>query len=140
MFDIGFWELAIIGVVALLVVGPERLPKLARTAGFWVGRGRRFVSSVKSDIEREMRTEELRSILEKQNQSRAAYDIIEETRDELKGTARDVASVGEEISGAGTRVKPAADDTGPGTGDADKADKAGKDSPANTGSGNGERA
>ena len=58
MFDVGFLELLVVGVVALLVIGPERLPKLARTAGMWVGRGRRFVSSVKADIEQELKTEE----------------------------------------------------------------------------------
>jgi sec-independent protein translocase protein TatB len=54
MFDIGFWELTIIGIVALLVIGPERLPRVARTAGLWLGRARRFVSSVKADIDREI--------------------------------------------------------------------------------------
>jgi sec-independent protein translocase protein TatB len=60
MFDIGFTELLIIGVVALLVVGPERLPKVARTAGHLLGRFQRYVSSVKSDISREVQLEELR--------------------------------------------------------------------------------
>jgi sec-independent protein translocase protein TatB len=119
MFDIGFWELAIIGVVALLVVGPERLPKLARTAGFWVGRARRYVSSVKQDIEREMRTEELRQILEKQNQERRAYDIIEETREDLKETAREVDRAGAEI-GARDRGSASGSDTGAGPGDGEK--------------------
>ena len=65
MFDVGFWELAMIAVVALLVVGPERLPKLARTAGLWLGKGRRFIGSVKADIDRELRAEELKQILDK---------------------------------------------------------------------------
>ncbi len=60
MFDIGFTELLVIGVVALLVVGPERLPKVARTAGHLLGRFQRYVSSVKSDISREVQLEELR--------------------------------------------------------------------------------
>lgn len=59
MFDIGFTELLLIGVVALLVVGPERLPKVARTAGHLLGRFQRYVSSVKSDISREVQLEEL---------------------------------------------------------------------------------
>ncbi len=90
MFDVGFWELLLIGVVALLVVGPERLPGLARTVGLWVGKVRRFVNSVKSDIDREMRTEELRKILDKQNEFRDVYDIVEETREELKASEREV--------------------------------------------------
>lgn len=60
MFDIGFSELIIIGVVALIVIGPERLPKVARTAGHLYGRMQRYVSSVKSDISQEIELEELR--------------------------------------------------------------------------------
>jgi len=60
MFDIGFTELIIIGVVALIVVGPERLPKVARTAGHLFGRMQRYVSTVKSDISREIELDELR--------------------------------------------------------------------------------
>lgn len=65
MFDIGFLELAIIAVVGLIVIGPERLPEVARTAGKWLGRFRRFVSTVKADINRELRQEELRKALER---------------------------------------------------------------------------
>jgi len=65
MFDIGFWELAIIGVVGLLVIGPDKLPDVARTAGKWVGRTRRFVSQVKTDIDRELKQDELRKALER---------------------------------------------------------------------------
>jgi sec-independent protein translocase protein TatB len=60
MFEIGFTELIVIGVVALIVIGPERLPKVARTAGHLYGRLQRYVSSVKSDISREVEFEELR--------------------------------------------------------------------------------
>lgn len=62
MFDIGFTELIVIGVVALIVVGPERLPKVARTAGHLYGRLQRYVSSVKSDISREVELDELRKV------------------------------------------------------------------------------
>ena len=65
MFDIGFLELAIIAVVGLIVIGPERLPEVARTVGTWVGRFRRFVTSVKSDIDRELRQDEIRKAIER---------------------------------------------------------------------------
>lgn len=65
MFDISFWELIVIAVVALLVIGPDKLPGVARTAGMWIGRTRRFVTQVKSDIDRELRQEELRKALER---------------------------------------------------------------------------
>jgi len=87
MFDVGFLELLVVGVVALLVIGPERLPKLARTAGMWLGRGRRFVSSVKADIEHELKTEELNRILDQQKTANPLHEIIEETKqdfDEIK--------------------------------------------------------
>lgn len=78
MFDIGALELILIGVVALLVVGPERLPKLARTAGLWVGRARRAFMSVKDEIDREIKAEELKEILRKQAASNPLEQIIEE--------------------------------------------------------------
>ncbi len=84
MFDIGFWELAVIGVVALLVIGPERLPRVARTTGLWVGRARRFVSGVKADIDREIAADELKKALAKQAQSPALYDIVEDTRQTIR--------------------------------------------------------
>lgn len=63
MFDIGFWELTTIAVIALLVIGPDKLPGVARTAGKWVGRARRFVGDVKTDIDRELKQEELKKAL-----------------------------------------------------------------------------
>ncbi|MCW9024449.1 MAG: Sec-independent protein translocase protein TatB [Gammaproteobacteria bacterium] len=64
MFDIGFWELSIIALVGLIVIGPERLPGVARTVGKWVGRTRRFVNQVKNDIDSEIKQDELRKALE----------------------------------------------------------------------------
>jgi len=86
MFDIGFWELVMVGVVALIVVGPERLPGLARTAGLWLGKARYFVSSVKAEIDRELKAEELRRILEEHVQIPEMDDFIEETRQSLSET------------------------------------------------------
>jgi sec-independent protein translocase protein TatB len=62
MFDFSFSELMLIAVVALVVIGPERLPRVARTAGHLLGRLQRYVSTVKSDISREMQLEELRRL------------------------------------------------------------------------------
>lgn len=60
MFDIGFFELLVVGVVALLVLGPERLPVAARTCGLWLGRVRRSLTSIQSEIREELRMEELK--------------------------------------------------------------------------------
>ncbi len=106
MFDIGFFELLLIGVVALLVIGPERLPKVARQAGAWMGRARRFVRSVKDDIDREIQAEEYKRLLEEQNLAKPVHEIIEETR-------KDLHEIGEQTREA---VKPATDGHDPGDG------------------------
>lgn len=80
MFDFGFWELAIVMVVALLVVGPERLPQLAGQAGKWIGKARRVLEGIRSDIESEIKASELKEILEKQRGE------IGELKEILKGT------------------------------------------------------
>lgn len=68
MFESSFLEMLVIGVVALLVIGPERLPTVARTIGHWIGKVRRFVATTKADIEHELRADELREILAKQEE------------------------------------------------------------------------
>lgn len=60
MFDIGFSELLLVGLVALIVFGPERLPGAARTAGLWIGRLKRSFSAIKAEVEREMGADEIR--------------------------------------------------------------------------------
>jgi sec-independent protein translocase protein TatB len=81
MFDIGFSEIILVFVVMLLVVGPERLPRVARTAGLWIGKMRGFVATVKADIDRELATEELKKTLAKQ----ASLPELEELIDEVSG-------------------------------------------------------
>ena len=78
MFDVGFWELILIAVVALVVVGPERLPRMARVAGLWLGRGQRMLGSVKAEIDRELKADELKEIMRKQAASNPLTTIIEE--------------------------------------------------------------
>ncbi len=92
MFEIGFAELLMLGLVALLVVGPEHLPKVARTAGLWVGRARRTFASVRADIERELRAEELKEIMQKQSFSNPLEEIIEEGNAWMTKSSPDLAS------------------------------------------------
>lgn len=96
MFDIGFWELVFILVIALLVVGPERLPRVARTAGLWVGKVRGFVVSVKADIDRELAAEELKRTLAKQASMPELEEIIEEASGEIKSAAGQDAAPAQE--------------------------------------------
>lgn len=80
MFDISFWELVVIGVVGLIVIGPERLPSVARTLGKYVGRMRRFINNVKTDIDRELRQEELRQALKRDASLDEIKNIINDSR------------------------------------------------------------
>ena len=84
MFDVGFSEVVIIAIIALVILGPERLPKVARTIGFWVGKARRMVADVKTDIDREMRESELADL-------RKLGDEISDVKNELQRAAGKVA-------------------------------------------------
>ncbi len=88
MFDIGFWEIMILGLVALLVVGPEKLPKLAYTAGKWMGKGRSMLNTVRSEIDKEIKAEELKETLEKQKKS---LNPLEEVIGDTKQTMNEFA-------------------------------------------------
>lgn len=89
MFDIGFMELLLIGVILLLVVGPERLPRLARFAGVWYGKAMRSFESVKQEVNREIAAEELKKTLEKQTASADVFDIVEETKKDIQTLGKD---------------------------------------------------
>lgn len=100
MFDIGFAEMLIIGIVALLVIGPERLPTVARTAGMYFGRIKRFVSNVRSDVEREFRTEELQRMLQQQqSELNSLKDAVNETRQEadLESIEKTIRDTGNDV-------------------------------------------
>jgi len=88
VFDIGFTELMVIGVVALVVIGPERLPGVARTVGHLAGRLQRYVADVKADISREMEFDELRKMRDSMQQ--AATEVETSVRSELGKTEQDL--------------------------------------------------
>jgi sec-independent protein translocase protein TatB len=88
MFDIGFSELLVIGVVALIVIGPERLPRVARTVGHLAGRLQRYVADVKADINREVELDELRNM--RDSMQKAASDMQSSVDSELSRTAEDL--------------------------------------------------
>jgi len=110
MFDIGFSEILVIGVVALIVIGPERLPKVARTLGHMFGRLQRYVNEVKADISREMELDELRK-LQSQVQS-AARDIEQSVSRVAHDVESGVRSVEAQLNeGAGGMASGATADT-----------------------------
>lgn len=86
MFDIGFWELTLIGVVALVVIGPDKLPGLARTAGMWIGKARHLIGNVKADIDRELKADELRRALDNNADIDELKSILNDTRKTLNET------------------------------------------------------
>ena len=94
MFDIGFSELLVIGVVALVVIGPEKLPRLARTLGHLAGKLQRYVSDVKADINREIELEDLRKMRDSMQQAASDFQgnfaaEVNKTEAELKQAAEE---------------------------------------------------
>lgn len=118
MFDIGFVEMLVIGLILLLVVGPERLPEVARTVGGWVHQAKQYFDSMKDQLDRETRFSEL------QSQVKSEADNLRKTGAEMgkaaspgKGAGADGDSAGEgEAAGGGETADAAA-----GTADADSA-------------------
>ena len=99
MFDLGFTEMMLIGVVALIVIGPERLPAVARTVGKYFGRLKRFMTTVKADVEQELRADELREILaQQQQQLNSLKDTINEAGREIEQEADALNQAGNELA------------------------------------------
>ena len=95
MFDMSFSEIAVIGVVALVVLGPERLPKVARTAGNLFGRLQRYVATVKADINREMDTSELAKI--KQEVQDAAKSFEQSVQQQASSVERETTAISQSV-------------------------------------------
>jgi len=90
MFEVGFWEMVLVGLVALLVFGPERLPRVAREAALWIKKARAMVSSVKEDIHRELELQDLKqSLLE---QKRLMDDSLIHRNDSAAHTEEEPAA------------------------------------------------
>lgn len=90
MFDISFTELALIGVIALLVIGPERLPRVARTIGHLLGRAQRYVGDVKSDIQREMDLDQVKDLKDQMEEAaKSVKTSVKEATDTLRDPLED---------------------------------------------------
>ena len=98
MFDIGFSELMVIAVVALIVIGPERLPKVARTVGLLFGRMQRYVNDVKADINREMALDELRKL--QANIQDTANSLEQSMKQEVGAVESDLNKIASETQAA----------------------------------------
>ena len=88
MFEVGFSELCMIALVALLVIGPERLPKVARLAGFWLGKTRSMVANVKAEIHAELQAEEMRQLMQEQS----GLTELQRLQDELDSASQAITT------------------------------------------------
>ena len=122
MFDVGFSELVVIGIVALVVIGPERLPRVARTAGVLFGRLQRYVAQVKSDIGREIEMSDLKQAKQEFESAARTFkaeveakgaEVEREIRDAQGQIERDLAAKGDAAAGTATAATPEAQLPGP---------------------------
>jgi len=104
MFDIGFTELLVIGIVALIVIGPERLPRVARTVGHLFGRMQRYVNDVKADISREMELDELKKLRSTVEDTARSFE--QSVQQGLTDTEAEINRVAESVQ-SGTRPEAA---------------------------------
>ncbi|NJN47672.1 MAG: twin-arginine translocase subunit TatB [Candidatus Competibacteraceae bacterium] len=86
MFDVGLWELMLLFIIGLVVVGPERLPSLARTVALWINKARRMVSDVRDEVEKELRVEEIKRSIRQ-----------EETVGEMQQLAKRINSINSDL-------------------------------------------
>ncbi len=110
MFDIAFSEMMVIGVIALIVIGPEKLPRMARTVGVLAGRLQRYVSDVKADINREIELDELRKMRDSMQQAASSFETT--VQSEMHKTETDLnKSVEDVVAEAPVEKKPEAPKT-----------------------------
>ena len=102
MFDIGFWEILLIAVLTMIIVGPEKLPGVAKTAGRWFGKTRRFIEGVKTEVEQEFDVTELKRLMHNQEvqineltQKLSTPNILDE---EIESITSSVYSIEEETT------------------------------------------
>jgi sec-independent protein translocase protein TatB len=110
MFDIAFSELLVIAVIALLVIGPERLPKVARTAGIMFGRLQRYVNDVKADIQREIELDELKKLRSQfEDAARSVEQSVGEVDKQVRAVGDDLnRSIADPVAGANAAASPTA--------------------------------
>lgn len=111
MFDLGFSEMLVIALVALVVIGPERLPKVTRTIGTMLGRMQRYVNDVKAEVEREMRLEELRKL--QTSVEEQARSIEQSVRSEMSETEQSLRKIADDSAPAAQAPAPSTPDDAP---------------------------
>ena len=90
MFDVGFWELALIGIITLLVVGPERMPQIAKKAGYYLGKIKRFIAKIQDDVGDEIEADKLKKHLNLEDKDSNIVEIFDDAKKSLDEIKRDV--------------------------------------------------
>lgn len=90
MFDIGFWEFALIGAITLIIVGPERIPAIAKTAGRYIGKIKQFVAKVQTEIDAEIDTSEIKKHLGNMDKNANILEVLDDTKQTLNDIKSDV--------------------------------------------------
>jgi sec-independent protein translocase protein TatB len=98
MFEIGFSEILMVGLVALLVIGPEKLPKIARMAGYWIGKSKRMIATVKQEINEEFQAEELRQSLRNKSGLNEFQKLIDDTSNDLRNIKESIHQPAESLN------------------------------------------
>ena len=109
MFDIGFSELIVIGIVTLVVVGPERMPRVARTAGLLLGRVQRYVNGVKADISREIQLDELKRLQSEMQESARSFE--QSMNQEIKAIEANVQESVDSVESSIQQIAESVNDT-----------------------------
>ena len=110
MFDIGFFEICLIGIIALLVIGPEKLPRVARTTGLWLGKARGMVKTVKYEIDEQIRVEELKQSMEraKSTLDNGVTESLKEAESSFKDLQNEVQDTPNQNTTQNTKPTPPA--------------------------------
>ena len=98
MFDFGYWEIVVIFVITLIVVGPEKMPALARKAGLYVGKFKKFVSKIQNDINNEIKSEELKEQLTIKDEESLLSQTVEEAKSSIDEIKKEAAKISDPSS------------------------------------------
>ena len=93
MFDVGMFEMILIGVIALLILGPERMPEAARAAGRWVGKARGFITGIKADVASQMSVAELNELRQLRNDLASAKTELNKIQHNASSTLNEQVSL-----------------------------------------------
>ena len=90
MFDVGFWEFALIGIITLIIVGPERMPGIARTTGKYVGKAKRFIAKIQDDVSDEIDIDQFKKQMNDMDKESNIVEIFDETKNTLNDIKHNV--------------------------------------------------